>query len=85
MTKTKLTKKALVKGTQENKCKFTYLDEMLAEEKIINMIIYNTTDVTDCFSIINDSTFNKTRTVKARQRNPPTVLHKRAVSKKNSF
>lgn len=83
--KTELTKKALVKGITENKYKFTYLDEKLEEEDIISMINENTMDLTDCFSIIEDSTFNKIRTGRTRQSTPPPVPHKRQYQRKNSL
>lgn len=83
--KSELTKKALVKGIYENKYKFTYLEESVEDEDIINMINSNSIDMTDCFSIIEDSTFNKIRTGRTRQRTPPPVPFKRATCRKNSL
>lgn len=80
-----LQKQTFVKGLQENKYRFTYFEEVLEEEEIINMINRNSRDVTDCFSIIEDRKFNKTRTGRTRQRTPSTVPQKRAVSRKNSL
>lgn len=83
--KGELTTKALVKGIQDNKYKFTYLDNELEEEDIINMINHNSIDLTDCFSVIEDSTYNKIRTGLTRQSTPPSVPHKRSNYRKNSF
>lgn len=82
--KVELTKKGLVKGIRDNKYKFTYLED-IDEEEIIAMINNNTIDLTDCFSIIEDSTFNKIRTGRTRQSTPPPVPQKRMSHRKNSL
>lgn len=79
--KRELTKKVLVKGIYDNKYKSTYLEE----EEIINMIHHHGIDLTYCFSVIEDSTFNKIRTGRTKQSIPPPIPQKRMASRKNSL
>lgn len=59
----------MVKGILENKYKYTYNDEMI-EDEVTNTTNHNAVQITDCFTVIDNTIFNKIRTGRKRQRTP---------------
>lgn len=49
-----LTKKDLLIGIKERKCRMTYKDEFLEVEGILNVIKSNSIELTDCFDILRE-------------------------------
>lgn len=65
-----LSKKALMKGLQENKYKYTYKDITITDEELMNLINEDNIDLEDCFKIEEDSIFRKIRSGLTQERSP---------------
>ena len=82
--KGELTNKGLIRGIQDRKYKYTYTDEKVEEEDIIRSISTNKIDLKDCFSIVEDSLFNKVRSGRIAERTPP-ARHSQKLARKSSM
>lgn len=79
--KTTLTKKNLLRGIEENKYKYTYTNEMMEDEEIMNLIKSNEIDLTDCFDILEDTMFSKISSGKIKEISPSPQERQREISK----
>lgn len=64
-------KQALLKGMDDKVIKWTYNDPNIREKEIMEKIVFGQIDLSDCFQIIEDDMFRKTKSGLLEERSPP--------------
>lgn len=62
---------AIVKGIEDKTIKWTYTDTNITEKEIMEKLVFGQIELTDCYQLVDEDVFRRTKNGLIEERSPP--------------